>query len=132
MTTAKERLNPLLVAAAAIYFAAALLLLFGPDELLAAAGSVPNPLGSVLLQLVAAALLGFAMLNWMQRFTVTGGIYGRPLVIANLAHAMTAALSLAHFAQRGARAMPILVALTTYGALALAFGWAFFRPLPAR
>ena len=123
-----NRTNPLLVAAAAIYLAAALPLLFAPDEILTAAtGAAPSVLDTALLQLVAAALFGFAMLNWFQRSTVTGGIYGRPIVAANLSHTAIAALSLAHFAKAGTLPRLLLVPLALYAVLALAFGWAFFR-----
>jgi hypothetical protein len=59
---------------------------FLPAELLQALGA-PVSLGTVVLvQLGGAALLGFAMLNWMSRASVLGGIYGRPLIAANLLH----------------------------------------------
>lgn len=35
------------------------------------------------LQLAAAGLLGFAVLNWIGRSAIYGGIYGRPIVLAN-------------------------------------------------
>jgi len=123
-----NRPNPLLIAAAAVYLAAALPLLFAPGEILrAATGGAPSVLDTALLQLVAAALFGFAMLNWFQRTTVTGGIYGRPIVAANLSHAMIAAFSLAHFAKAGTLPGLLFVPLGLYTVLALGFGWAFFR-----
>jgi len=127
----KERLNPLLVGSSALYFLAALPLLFAPDELLRSAGAVPSVLDTALLQLLAAALFGFAMFNWLQRFTLTGGIYGRPVVIANFAHSSLAALSLTHFLRSGALPNLLLMALVAYTVLAVAFGWTFFRRLPA-
>jgi len=127
-TRAVNRPNPLLIAAAAVYVAAALPLLFAPDEILTATtGAAPTVLDTALLQLVAAALFGFAMLNWFQRTTVTGGIYGRPIVAANLSHTAVAALSLLHFAKAGTLPHFLMVPLGLYTVLALAFGWAFFR-----
>lgn len=41
------------------------------------------------LQLLGGLYLGFAMLNYMTRNTIIGGIYGRPLVLANLVHFVT-------------------------------------------
>ena len=129
-TTNRQRPNPLLLAAALVYFAGALALLFAPDEILAAMRTGAGRLDAVLLQLVAAALFGFAMLDWMQRFTRTGGIYGRPIVLANLAHSLTAALSLAHGLRAGGLPAPLLGALVAYALLAIAFGWTFFGPGP--
>jgi len=123
----KDRLNPLLVAAALLYFAVSLPLLFAPDELLSASGVTPTAFDGALLQLLAAALFGFAMFNWLQRSTVTGGIYGRPLVMANLAHTAIAALSLLHLVRRGTLPTTLLTALVLYGVLALAFAWTLFR-----
>jgi hypothetical protein len=45
-------------------------------------------------QLLGAALLGLAALNWLSRGSAVGGIYGRPLVVANLAHFLVGALVL--------------------------------------
>jgi hypothetical protein len=126
----KDRPNPLLLGAALLYFAGALALLFAPDEILAAMSVTAGRLDALLVQLVAAALFGFAMLDWMQRFTRTGGIYGRPLVIANFAHSATAALSLVHGWRAGGLPTLLLGALVAYGVLAIAFGWAFFGPGP--
>jgi hypothetical protein len=59
-------------------------LLFAPDVIVPAL--VPGfPPGALwLAQLLAAAWLGVAALDWLQRATLLGGIYGRPVVLANL------------------------------------------------
>lgn len=125
-----ERPSPLLVTAAALHFTAAVLLLFLPQEILGwlgaggAAGS--SPLHPALLQVLAAALLGFAMLDWMNRFTRIGGIYGRPVVLANFAHAAVAALSLGRAALDGPAAPALWASLAVYAALAVAFGSKLF------
>jgi hypothetical protein len=124
--------NPLLVFAAIAYFAAALPLLFAPEEILAFAGAASSPLVVALLQTLACALLGFAMLDWMSRFARIDGIFGRPLVVANLAHAVSAALLLGKLALHGpARPPVLLIAVAVYGLLAVGFGWAMFGPSPA-
>lgn len=122
------RPSPLLVASAAIYFAAALFLLFAPEETLRFADVPTTPLVAGLLQVLGSALLGFAMLDWMGRHVRIGGIYGRPLVVANLAHAGSAALLLAQLARRADLGPPLLVALALYGALAIGFGLRLLRP----
>jgi hypothetical protein len=118
---ATGRPNPLLVAAAAACFLESVPLLFAPVELLRALGAGPARLEPLLAQLLAAALFGLAMLNWMSRHSPTAGIHGRPLVVANLAHSFTAAAALARFAADGAREPALLLLLGVHAALAGAF-----------
>ena len=68
---------------AAVLLLGGLALLFAPDVVLPAL--VPGfPRSAAWLgQLLAAAWLGIAALNWLQRATLLGGIYGRPVVVAN-------------------------------------------------
>lgn len=40
------------------------------------------------IQLFGGGLLGFAALDWVGRGAIYGGIYGRPIVVANFALAM--------------------------------------------
>ena len=126
-----ERPNLLVLGSAVLYFAAALPLLFAPDELLTYAGANPSTLDSALLQLIGSALFGFAMLNWMNRFGPIGGLFGRPVVIANFTHAATAALLLGHVAMRAPFTAPLATVLAVYGVLAVAFGFKLFTA-PAR
>lgn len=116
----------MLVVSAALYFGGALPLLFAPEELLAFAGAPPSILDVALLQLLGSAIFGFAMLNWSNRYSRVGGIFGRPLVAANLAHAGSAALLLGHIARRVPFSTPLTVALALYGSLAAAFGYKLF------
>ena len=68
---------------------AGLALTFMPQET-AQALNIPNQhLTIASLQLLGAMYLGFAILNYMTRNTIIGGIYGRPLVLANLVHFVT-------------------------------------------
>ena len=121
-----HRPSPLLVVSAVIYFAAALPLLFAPEEVLTFAGAAPSILDMTLLQVIGSAIFGFAMLNWLNRYARVGGIFGRPIVAGNLAHAGTAALLLGRVASRASFSSLLSVALVLYGLLALAFGFKFF------
>jgi hypothetical protein len=69
-------------------------LLFAPDVVLPALIPPFPPAAAWLGQLLGAAWLGLAALNWLQRRAVLGGIYGRPVVIANLTVFFVSALSL--------------------------------------
>jgi hypothetical protein len=71
-----------------------LALLFAPDVLLPALVPGFPPAAAWVGQLLAAAWLGVAALNWLQRAAVLGGIYGRPVVLANGALYLVSALSL--------------------------------------
>lgn len=64
--------------------ASGVVLLFAADMALPALTGQPS--GAVwLAQLAGAAWLGMAALNWLSRGATLGGIYGRPVVIANVA-----------------------------------------------
>ncbi len=72
--------------------AVGLALLFAPDE--AGRALVGRELGAPLGQLLGAALLGSAAMNWTARGSVLGGIYGRAIVAGNQAHLTIGALVL--------------------------------------
>jgi hypothetical protein len=101
-------------------------LLFASDLLLPAL--VPGfPTAAAWLgQLLGAAWLGVAVLNWLQRAAVLGGIYGRPVVFANFVLYLVSALSLLRGLLGGGapRALwlllvPLAILAVSYGALLL-------------
>lgn len=68
---------------------------FMPDEVLHAAGIAASPSMALVIQLYAATLFGWAMLNWTARGNLIGGVYNRPVAIGNLAHFAIGALAAA-------------------------------------
>lgn len=78
-------------------------LLFAPVELSAAFGWAAGPEAS---GLAGTGLLAVAMLNWMGRGAVYGGIYGRPIMVANLTLGFAGALTLFN-AQTDGAARPL-------------------------
>jgi protein-S-isoprenylcysteine O-methyltransferase Ste14 len=48
----------------------------------------------LILQVLGALYFAFAMLNWMAKGNAMGGIYNRPIVIANVAHYLIGGLAL--------------------------------------
>jgi hypothetical protein len=69
---------------AAVLLAGGAALLFAADVILPILAP-GHPSGAAWLgQLLGAAWLGVAALDWLQRGTPLGGIYGRPVVLANL------------------------------------------------
>ena len=71
-----------------------LLALFVPEELLKMLSlPITNTL-PVLIQLLGALYLSFALMNWTAKDNIIGGVYLRPISIANFSHFMIGALTL--------------------------------------
>ncbi len=81
----------LMVATAAFQGALGLTLLFMPEMALRLIASGPE--GAFFTQLLGAALLGFAALNWISRDAVLGGIYGRAVVVGNMTFFLSSLLA---------------------------------------
>jgi hypothetical protein len=74
----------IIASASALTLAAAgLLLLFASDELLPRLVPGVQVQAAWIGQVLGAAWLGIAALNWLSKGSVLGGIYGRPIVMAN-------------------------------------------------
>jgi hypothetical protein len=71
-----------------------LTLTFLPDELLVYLNISSSRTLLLLTQILGALYFAFAMLNWMAKGSITGGIYNRPIVLANFAHFLIGGLSL--------------------------------------
>lgn len=100
---------------------------FGPDVLLARVGEPITPMLVLIVQVAGALYLAFAMLDWMARDNLIGGIYSRPVAIGNLVHFMVAGLAMVKaIADTPALRMLWPLALL-YAALALCFGVVLFR-----
>jgi hypothetical protein len=112
---------------AALLLAGGLALLFAPDAILPRLVPGFPPAGAWLGQLLAAALLALAALDWLSRKALLGGIYGRPVVLANVAFYFIAALSLLrHILGRDVPAAFWAVAVPV-AILAVVYGWLLLR-----
>lgn len=69
-------------------------LTFIPDEIVSSLSVTSNPISTLSLQLLGAIYLGFAMLNWMAKGTLIGGIYNKPIAIGNFMHFTIGGLAL--------------------------------------
>jgi hypothetical protein len=69
-------------------------LTFAPDTIITLFGMNNSVVLSLILQLIGAAYYAFAMLNWMAKGALIGGIYNRPIATANLTHFLIAGLAL--------------------------------------
>jgi hypothetical protein len=99
--------------------------LFMPAELGASFGMEGNKLLQVLIQVTGALYLGFAMANWMGKGLTIGGIYGRPLSMANFTHFFIGAIALLKSVPLGEFTWSTAV-LLVYVLLALLFGFLVF------
>jgi hypothetical protein len=119
----------LLLSASAIFLGAAGIAgTFLPEELLRALGVAPEGALPLLVQLLAALLFAFAMVNWTARGSLIGGIYNRPIAIGNLTHFVIGALALVRGAmQAGPPRTVVMIAAAIYVVFAIAFSALFFR-----
>jgi hypothetical protein len=53
-----------------------------------------NLLNILIFQIFGALYLSFSILNWMSKNNILGGIYGRPLITANLIHFLVSTIAL--------------------------------------
>jgi hypothetical protein len=106
----------------------ALQLSFIPEFLLEALGIATNRSSLLLVQLLGGLYFGFAMLNWMARGSRIGGIYNRPIAVANFAHFFVAGMALIKVLVVEA-ALPNLLWIggAIYLLYALAFGFILFK-----
>jgi uncharacterized protein (DUF983 family) len=70
-------------------------LTFFPQEFTAYVGLSPNLYFHLIIQVLGALYFGFAMINWMAKGSIVGGIYNRPIVIGNFAHFFIGGIALA-------------------------------------
>jgi len=99
---------------------------FLPQELLGYVGARATPAAVLLIQLLGALYLGFGALNWMSRGSITGGIYGRPLTMANAIHFMVGAIALVKAVVAGPFATDVAVMAALYSVLAAWFARVLF------
>lgn len=116
----------LMSAAAGLMGALGLAASFLPQEILGWAGVPPVAPAVLVVQIAGALYLGFAMLDWMARGSVLGGIYGRPVVLGNFLHFAIVAIALVKALTRGHPAPALVVGTVVYLVLAVWFGGVLF------
>jgi hypothetical protein len=94
-------------------------LLFAPDE--ASSMLAPGSSHSILVQLLGAALLGWAVAIWTARGTLLGGIYGRAIVAGNQMHLTVGAVVLVTHGVNAGAAHPAYWALAAFYVLGALF-----------
>ena len=119
----------LATASAVLLGAAGFVLLFGADEVMEHLGTA-GAAAAVVGQLLGGAWLALAVSTWITRGSPQGGIYGRPIVMANTwVYTITALVCLRAFWVGTSVSAVALVA----AAFAVMYGYVLYRgPGPAR
>ena len=69
-------------------------LIFLPNEILDYLELSVSETLQLLMQIIGSFYLALAILNWMSKGSLIGGIYGRPIAMANLTHFVIAGFAL--------------------------------------
>jgi len=78
------------------------------------------------VQLISALYLGFAMINWMAKTVLIGGIYARPLTIGNFEHFTVGVFALLKYAHAGQSLWTVWIIAMIYSLFAILFGIILF------
>ena len=105
---------------------------FIPDEIVSGLGETPSPMSILPLQLLGALYIGFALLNWMAKESLIGGIYNRPIAIGNFTHFAVGAMALIKIITKIQTHSEVVISLASvYVIFAILFGYVF-RTSPFR
>lgn len=100
-------------------------LIFAPDNI---AGVLSLDSSAALpLTMWGSAMFGLGLLNWNGRNAIYGGIYGRPILLGNLAHAFAGFMALIGVATLDGP-WPILAVTVFYGLYAAGYARIMFSP----
>ena len=119
----------LLMTTTAVFLALlGLLATFLPHEIVGFLKHDNSTLLQILIQLLGAQWFAMAMLDWMVKDGVIGGIYNRPIIILNFIHFFIGALALIKSAISNSGIHTVIFILAAaYSILALLFGCLLFR-----
>jgi hypothetical protein len=117
----------LMTASAAFLAVLGLAASFGPDEVLRAIDAPALPMLLLIVQVLGATYIALAVLNWMSRNNLVGGIYSRPVALTNLLHFMTAGLAMMKAASRSTLPGIALIVMAAYVVFAISFAVVLFR-----
>jgi hypothetical protein len=105
---------------------------FFSQELLLHTKVTSDGAADMFIQLLAAMFIGFAILNWMNRGVIMGGIYARPLAMANFSHFLIGLITFLKVISAKPHLPGMWVLMIIYFLFASAFGITmFFHPVAA-
>ena len=114
-------------ASAIVLLVAGAALLFAADDILPRLVPGFPETGAWLGQLLGGAWLAIAVLNWLSRGARLGGIYGRPVVLANATVYFVGAMVLLKIVARPGASIPIIIATILFVIFAALYAWLLFR-----
>lgn len=115
-----------MVSSALLLAICGVLLQFMPHEILNYFGSQSAGIVPLFVQIAGALYVGFAVMNWMAKTVLIGGIYARPLAIGNFSHFLIGALTLLKHAYSTPSSGLVWVVGAIYSIFAILFGIVFF------
>lgn len=132
MSETVQRMPRILMMLSALFLAVAgIVTSFLPDKVLETHGTVPDGPTLLLIEMMGALYLGFAILNWTARGVIIGGVYARPLALGNFLHfAMVAIMLIREAIDHGV--VQLAGSAAVFGAFAIGFGILLFRSPVAR
>ncbi len=98
---------------------------FLPHEILNSMGMASSQPLLLVVQVMGAMYFAFAIQNWMARYNLVGGIYGKPISIGNFAHFGIGALALVRGLSFNFNSTTLWSVTVFYVILALLFGYVF-------
>ena len=105
-----------------------ILLTFLPEEILHQFDVVVSKPLRFLIEILGALYFGFAMLNWMTRTSIIGGLYNKPISVANFTHFFIAGIALLKGVMADPNLSVIIWAMTVvYIIFAVCFGIIFYK-----
>lgn len=94
-----------------------------PRQILAYVGVQPEESILILVSLIGALYLGFALQNWMARNKLIGGIYSRPVAVGNFIHFFAAGMMLSKQLITGSADLAFAAVTAGYVLFAAGFGY---------
>jgi hypothetical protein len=116
----------IMIASALVLFLLGVAATFLPQELLQWLGLAATGVLPLVIQLLGALYLAFAMLNWTAKDSLIGGIYNRPVALGNFLHFVMGALALGKGVIANPAARVLAPVAIVYAIFAVAFALIFF------
>lgn len=119
----------LIMGASAIFLGSVgIFITFAPEAILGYLGLEMNNTSYLFAQILGALYFAFGMLNWMSKASLMGGIYNRPIAVANFSHFFIAGLALAKGIASNSNLPSSIWAIgIIYFIFALSFGLILFK-----
>ena len=116
----------LMTATSLVLALAGILTLFIPESLLALLGVPSTEPLALLVQLLGSLYFSLAILDWTAKDSRIGGIYARPISLANFAHFFIGAMVLLKYQLSHASPVTLWGVLVLYVVFAGLFAWLVF------